>query len=94
MTAYLLLVLMKPTTSVQRKYGKNYGPKIGWQVPAPWQSGLGQSSTVGTIIGAFINGWAISKYGYKKTVIVALGFMTAFIFIVSKVMAKKGLEHM
>lgn len=72
---------LSDSTAVQRKYGKYYGPEIGWQVPAPWQAGLGQSSTVGTIIGAFINGWAISKYGYKKTVIVALFFMNAFIFI-------------
>ena len=43
---------------------------------------LNQSSTVGTIIGAFINGWAVAKFGYKKTMVIALFFMNAFIFVV------------
>lgn len=34
-----------------KKYGVDYGGKIGWQIPTPWQSGLNMSSTVGTIIG-------------------------------------------
>lgn len=43
---------------------------------------LNQASTVGTIIGAFINGWATAKFGYKKVMIIALFFMNAFIFVV------------
>ena len=39
----------------QRKYGKDYGGKIGWQVTAPWQSGLNMASTVGTVFGMFAN---------------------------------------
>lgn len=35
----------------QKKYGKDYGGDIGYQVPAPWQSGLNMASTVGTIFG-------------------------------------------
>jgi SP family general alpha glucoside:H+ symporter-like MFS transporter len=35
----------------QQKYGKYYGEKIGWQVSAPWQTGLNMGSTVGAIFG-------------------------------------------
>ena len=67
---------------VNKKYGDYHGPKEGWQVPAPWQAGISQSSTAGTIVGAFINGWATARFGYKKVMIVALFFMNAFIFII------------
>jgi SP family general alpha glucoside:H+ symporter-like MFS transporter len=38
----------------QMKYGQNYGGNIGWQVSAPWQTGLSMASTVGCIFGQFI----------------------------------------
>lgn len=34
-----------------RKYGHDYGGSAGWQVSAPWQTGLNMASTVGTIFG-------------------------------------------
>jgi SP family general alpha glucoside:H+ symporter-like MFS transporter len=37
-----------------KKYGHNYGGTIGYQVSAPWQSGLNMGSTVGTIFGMLI----------------------------------------
>ena len=35
----------------QQKYGRYYGEEIGWQVSAPWQTGLSMASTVGCIFG-------------------------------------------
>lgn len=35
----------------RRKYGQDYGGEIGWQVSAPWQTGLSKASTVGCIFG-------------------------------------------
>ena len=35
----------------QKKYGHDYGGKIGYQVSAPWQTGLSMASTVGAIFG-------------------------------------------
>ena len=35
----------------RRKYGQYYGGNIGWQVSAPWQTGLNMGSTVGAIFG-------------------------------------------
>lgn len=65
-----------------KKYGKDYGGKIGYQVSAPWQSGLNMGSTVGTVFGGILNGYLVSKYGYRYVMIGALFFMNAFIFIV------------
>ncbi|KAJ5873384.1 uncharacterized protein N7473_013257 [Penicillium subrubescens] len=65
-----------------QKYGHYYGEEIGWQVSAPWQTGLNMGSTIGAIFGGLLNGYFASKYGYRMVMIVALFFMTAFIFIV------------
>jgi SP family general alpha glucoside:H+ symporter-like MFS transporter len=35
-----------------KKYGQYYGDDIGWQVSAPWQTGLSMASTVGCIFGS------------------------------------------
>lgn len=37
--------------SFVKKYGKDYGGTTGYQLTAPWQSGLNMASTVGTIFG-------------------------------------------
>lgn len=39
----------------KKKYGQDYGGDIGFQVSAPWQSGLNMGSTVGAIFGKAIN---------------------------------------
>ncbi|KAJ5125045.1 uncharacterized protein N7515_008870 [Penicillium bovifimosum] len=65
----------------QMKYGQYYGDDIKWQVSAPWQTGLSMASTVGCIFGGILNGYFASKYGYRGVMIVALGFLTGFIFI-------------
>lgn len=37
-----------------KKYGHDYGGTTGYQVSAPWQSGLNMGSTVGAIFGMFL----------------------------------------
>lgn len=66
---------------VAKKYGKYY-EGIGYQVPAHWQAGLSDSSTVGGIIGALFNGWASSRWGYKRVMIGSLFLMNMFVFII------------
>ncbi|KAL1957146.1 hypothetical protein VTO42DRAFT_6289 [Malbranchea cinnamomea] len=61
-----------------RKYGVQ-GEDGTYQVPASWQSGLSNGAVVGEIIGLFINGWASERFGYRKTIIVSLMWLTAFI---------------
>jgi MFS transporter, SP family, general alpha glucoside:H+ symporter len=42
---------------------------------------LGNGTAVGTIFGAFANGWLTSRYGYRKTLLCSLVAVTGFIFI-------------
>ncbi|EPS31621.1 hypothetical protein PDE_06576 [Penicillium oxalicum 114-2] len=66
----------------REKYGEYTGEEHGWQVSAPWQTGLSMASTVGCIFGGLLNGYFASKVGYRKVMMVALAFLTAFIFVV------------
>jgi SP family general alpha glucoside:H+ symporter-like MFS transporter len=50
-----------------------------WEVTAPWQAGLSNGAAVGEIFGLFINGYISERYGYRKTVMVSLIWLTAFI---------------
>ncbi|CZR67483.1 probable transporter (major facilitator superfamily) [Phialocephala subalpina] len=66
------------------QFNKKYGvltPDGTFTVPAPWKSGLSNGALCGEILGLFINGIISEKYGYRKTMIVSLAMMIAFIFI-------------
>ncbi|KAK4065097.1 uncharacterized protein Triagg1_8733 [Trichoderma aggressivum f. europaeum] len=65
-----------------KKYGTDHGGSVGYQVSAPWQSGLNMGSTVGAIFGGILNGYLVSQLGYRYVMIGALFFMNAFVFIV------------
>lgn len=62
------------------KFGERQ-PDGSYQLTAAWQSGLANGALVGEIIGLFLNGIIAERFGYRKTMIGALGFCTAFIFI-------------
>ncbi|PWN51709.1 putative maltose permease [Violaceomyces palustris] len=65
-------------------FTKRYGVCNGageCQIPAPWMSGLNNGALVGEILGLQLTGVFSEKYGYKRTMLVALVFMTGFIFI-------------
>ncbi|KAJ7624208.1 maltose permease [Mycena polygramma] len=49
-------------------------------IPAPWQSGLGNGSSAGGIIGLMINGWASERFGPRLTYIVSMFGMIISIF--------------
>ncbi|KAF5544179.1 alpha-glucoside transport [Fusarium napiforme] len=65
----------------QKAYGDWYGDKLGYQISGPWQAGLGNGTAVGTIIGAFANGWLTERFGYRRTLVASLVAVTGFIFI-------------
>jgi SP family general alpha glucoside:H+ symporter-like MFS transporter len=67
--------------SFQKKYGTYYKSIGGYQIPAEWQTALPNASTVGTFIGALINGYLSSRFGYRVIMLISLAFMTAAIFI-------------
>lgn len=68
--------------SFQKYYGDYYPDIDGYQLSGPWQAGLSNGANVGVIFGGFLNGWAVSRFGYKKTMNLALVFMAAALFVV------------
>lgn len=68
--------------SFQKRYGE-YFPNLGeWSLSGEWQAGLSNAQAVGLILGGFINGWASSKFGYKRTMLAALLWINSTIFAV------------
>ncbi|KAJ7585660.1 maltose permease [Mycena floridula] len=49
-------------------------------IPAEWQSGLGNASSCGGIIGLLINGWASERFGPRRTYIFSMFGMIIAIF--------------
>jgi len=54
-----------------QKYGHQL-PNGTWTVTAAWQAGLSNGTQVGEIIGLGLNGWASERFGYRKTMLVAV----------------------
>ncbi|KAJ5263561.1 hypothetical protein N7478_011166 [Penicillium angulare] len=67
--------------SFQKKFGQPVKGGTGYQVTAPWQSGLSNGARVGEIIGLFINGLLAEAFGMKKTMIGTLIVLCGLIFI-------------
>lgn len=69
----------------QSAFAKKYGDYIqssdSYQISASWQAGLSNAVGVGTIIGAFANGYLTHKFGYRKVLLASLASIVAFIFI-------------
>ncbi|KAI4725786.1 sugar transporter [Aureobasidium sp. EXF-10728] len=65
----------------QRKFGTYFGPEKGYQITGPWQVGLSNGTAVGTIFGAIANGYLTQRFGYRKTLLFALAWISGAIFI-------------
>jgi SP family general alpha glucoside:H+ symporter-like MFS transporter len=64
-----------------QKYG-DFDPRTNkYQISTSWQNGLSNAVSVGTLVGAFANGWFCAKYGYRPVLLTSLSFICAFIFI-------------
>jgi SP family general alpha glucoside:H+ symporter-like MFS transporter len=65
-----------------KQFGK-FDPGSGkYQLTAPWQAGLSNSSGVGAFFGAFLNGFLVDRFGQKRVILGSLLALTAFLFIV------------
>jgi MFS transporter, SP family, general alpha glucoside:H+ symporter len=65
-------------------FAKKYGGELvdgKYTLSSAWQTGLQNGSSVGSLIGLALNGIIADRLGYKKTMIIALLFMTAVTFI-------------
>jgi SP family general alpha glucoside:H+ symporter-like MFS transporter len=65
-----------------KQFGKFDAGSSKYQLTAPWQAGLGNSSGVGAFFGAFLNGFLVDRFGQKKVVLGSLLALTGFLFIV------------
>ncbi|KAH8901621.1 sugar transporter [Thozetella sp. PMI_491] len=67
--------------SFSKRFG-DYDPGTdSYQISASWQNGLSNAVSVGTIVGAFANGYFTHKFGYRKVLLASLALIVAFIFI-------------
>jgi SP family general alpha glucoside:H+ symporter-like MFS transporter len=64
-----------------RKYGTFDSRTNKYQISASWQNGLSNAVSVGTIIGAFANGYLCHRFGYRPVLLTSLAVICAFIFI-------------
>ena len=64
----------------QRRFGEQL-PDGSYQVTSAWMSGLQNGTQVGQILGLMLAGLIAERYGYKRTLIGALGLTIAFIFL-------------
>jgi SP family general alpha glucoside:H+ symporter-like MFS transporter len=56
-------------------------PSGQYEISAPWQSALVNGGLAGQILGLFAAGTLAEKIGYRRTLMVGLWLMTAFIFV-------------
>lgn len=65
----------------RQKYGEWYNDETGYQISAPWQTGLNDIQAVGNIIGALLNGYLTAKFGHRRVIMGFLALLTACIFV-------------
>lgn len=64
----------------RRAYGTELRNKT-YQISAPWQSGLTNGSNVGQMLGLAISGYVCERFGFRKTMMVALAIVPCIVFI-------------
>lgn len=67
--------------SFLKRYGEFDPGSNTYQISASWQNGLSNAVSIGTIIGAFANGYLTHKFGYRKVLLASLLLVVGFVFI-------------
>jgi SP family general alpha glucoside:H+ symporter-like MFS transporter len=78
-------VLLLPSLFAQTQFNERYGqrqPDGSYVLSAPWKAGLSNGALCGEIFGLFLAGLAQDRFGYRKTMLAALGMIATFIFVV------------
>lgn len=66
----------------KQKYGAPDPSQPGnFEISSKWQSSLTSAAVVGQIIGLFLNGFLADRFGYRRTILVALVSLCLFIFL-------------
>ena len=69
------LVLMS-SLFAQPQFQRKYGVELAdgsYTIESRWQIGLNLAVQAGSIIGLTVNGWASERFGYRKTILTAVG---------------------
>ncbi|KAJ5125751.1 hypothetical protein N7448_005065 [Penicillium atrosanguineum] len=64
----------------QKKYGQQL-PDGTYQISASWQAGLSNGASAGSILGLLLNGYMAERFGFRRTMLASLSFITVMIFI-------------
>ncbi|KAH8175126.1 sugar transporter domain-containing protein [Sarocladium implicatum] len=70
--------------NAQPAFTRKYGEEIStgtYEIPAPWQAGLANGATIGSLIGLALNGHVSERIGFKKTMLASLALMNGTILI-------------
>lgn len=51
------------------------------QISPAWQTGLQNGALAGEILGLFMNGWMVDRFGYQRTMVISLIWMCLFVFL-------------
>lgn len=65
----------------RRNYGEYSETSGDYQISAPWQVAMGLSTSLGLIIGVFLNSIFVDKWGYRKVLLVGYTLIIGLIFI-------------
>ena len=72
----------------RRSYGTPINPNAppgtgqrDYQISPAWQSGLTNAAVTGEIIGLLFNGWLTDRFGYHRTMVFTLIWMSLFVFL-------------
>ncbi len=76
-----LLGSLSAFPSFKQNFGVYLNAKDGFQIPAQWQLALGCSSSIGNIVGIYFGAITTDRWGYKRSLILWLLLLTAFIFV-------------
>jgi SP family general alpha glucoside:H+ symporter-like MFS transporter len=66
--------------SFKRRYGSPT-PNGDYEIPSRWQAALTSGAWAGEVIGLLLNGFLTDRFGNRRTMIAALTFLTAAIFL-------------
>lgn len=70
----------------RRSYGVPLNPHAppaqrDYQISPAWQAGLTNAAVVGEIFGLMLNGFLTDRFGYHRTMVGTLLWMSAFVFL-------------
>lgn len=61
------------------KYGKWNDEQSKYYLPADWQMGLSEATSVGCLIGVLIGAWQVDRFGYRLSMIANLTMLSGFL---------------